>query len=68
MSQPTLDERVAALEHEVAELRKSQVPDGRSAEKDWRSTMGMFAGDDVVKEIIGKGRKIRERDRDQTRG
>jgi hypothetical protein len=37
-------------------------------QKDWRSTVGMLAGDDVMKEIIKEGRKDRERDREQTRG
>ena len=65
MFQPTLDQRVAALEQEVARLSKRQ-PDGKQPlEKDWRSTFGMFAGDPIMKEIIEEGRKIRQRDRDQ---
>jgi hypothetical protein len=59
MSEPTLDERVAALEREVARLSN------RIAGKDWRSTIGMFAGDPIMQEIIEEGRKIRERDREQ---
>jgi hypothetical protein len=39
---------------------------GANRRKDWRSTLGMFAGDDVMKEIIEEGRKIRERDREQS--
>jgi hypothetical protein len=65
MAQPTLDQRVAALEQEVARLSKQQRDDARPAEKDWRSTLGMFAGDAVMKEIIDEGRKIRERDRER---
>src|SRR6516164_7382763 len=30
---------------------------------DWRSTIGMFAGDPVMKQIIEEGRRIREADR-----
>ena len=67
MSQPTLDERVAALEQEVTRLSKLQPGDGRSPEKNWRSTLGMFAGDPIMKEIIDEGRKIRESDREKTR-
>ena len=67
MSQPTLDQRVAALEQEVARLSKHQRDDVRPADKNWRSTMGMFAGDAVMKEIIEEGRKIRERDRQRPR-
>ena len=65
MFQPTLDQRVAALEQEVARLSKRQ-PDGKQArEKDWRSTFGMFASDPIMKEIIEEGRKIRQQDREQ---
>lgn len=63
MSQLTLDQRVAALEEEVARLSRQRQP-----EKDWRSTLGMFAGDPVMQEIIEEGRKIRERDREDSRG
>ena len=65
MSQLTLDQRVAALEQEVARLSKLQNGERRASAKDWRSTLGMFAGDPVMKEIIEEGRKIRERDREQ---
>jgi hypothetical protein len=60
MSQPSLDERVAALEQEVARLAK-----GVPLEKNWRATRGMFADDPIMKEIIEEGRRIRERDRKQ---
>jgi hypothetical protein len=66
MSQLTLDDRVAALEREVARLATLQNG-GRPASKDWRSTLGMFAGDPVMKEIIEEGRRIRQQDREQTR-
>ncbi|MBI1916619.1 MAG: hypothetical protein HYS12_18080 [Planctomycetes bacterium] len=61
MSQITLEtlaERVAALEKAVATLRQLQptFPPG----KDWRRTIGMFAGDEVMKEIFEAGRLIRE--------
>jgi hypothetical protein len=65
MSQLTLDQRVAALEQEVARLSRLLPGESRSPKKDWRSTLGMFAGDPVMKEIIEEGRKIRERDREQ---
>jgi len=68
MSQPTLDQRVAALEQEVARLSKLQANGNRPPEKDWRSTLGMFAGDPIMKEIIEEGRKIRQHDCEQTRG
>ena len=67
MSQPTLDERVSALELEVARLSKAHVGERQRPDKNWRSTQGMFAGDEIMKEIIEEGRKIRESDREQTR-
>ncbi len=68
MSQPTLDERVCALEQEVARLSKAHAPERQSPKKDWRATLGMFAGDEIMKEIIEEGRRIRDRSREQTRG
>jgi len=61
MSQSTLEERVAALEKTVSELlaRLQAKPDG----KGWRSAIGMFANDEVMKEIDGEGQRIREEDR-----
>jgi hypothetical protein len=68
MSQQTLEERVAALEHQVEELTKRLLPGEKlPPKKDWRSTVGMFANDPIMKEIIDEGRKIREQDREQTR-
>ena len=69
MSQQTLEERVAALEQQVEQLTKRLLPGERlPPKKDWRSTVGMFANDPIMKEIIEEGHKIRERDREQTRG
>ena len=69
MSLQTIEERVAALEHQVAQLTRRLLPGEKlPPEKDWRSTLGMFADDPIMKEIIEEGRKIRELDREQTRG
>ena len=68
MSQPTLDERVSALEQEVARLSRAQAAERESPDKSWRSTLGMFAGDEIMKEIVEEGRRIRERDRAQASG
>ena len=61
MSDLTIEERVAALEKTVAQLvaRSKSTSDGN----DWRSSIGMFANDPVMKEIDEEGRKIREEDR-----
>lgn len=63
MSEQTLEDRVAALELAVAQLSRQLLPGEKlPPEKDWRSTIGMFAGDPVMEEIIEEGRKIREED------
>jgi hypothetical protein len=59
----TLEERVAALEETVALLLSQS--DSVVAKKDWRSTLGMFADDPIMKEIDEEGRRIREADRQQ---
>ena len=59
----TLEERVAALEETVARLLSQS--DSVVAKKDWRSTLGMFADDPIMKEIDEEGRHIREADRQQ---
>lgn len=65
MSETTLEERVTALEKQVAELMGRIL--APPPEKDWRSTIGMFRDDPVMKEIDEEGRKIREADREQAR-
>ena len=64
MSEPTLEERVAALEKMVAGLVRDRRRPPRV--KDWRRTLGMFAGDEVMKEIDRLGREYREADRRNT--
>jgi hypothetical protein len=65
MSLPTLEERVAALEKQVAQLMANA---GKALQpKDWRSTVGMFTGDEVMKQIDEAGRRIREADRRRAR-
>jgi hypothetical protein len=63
MTLPTLEERVAALEETVAQLLLQSATAIRK--KEWRSTLGMFADDPVMREIDAAGRRIREADRQQ---
>ena len=56
-----IEQRVARLERLVAEF--TGQPNASPRQKDWRRTIGMFAGDPVMKEIIDAGRQIREEDR-----
>ena len=62
----TVEERLAALEKMVGEIALS-LSQKNPPQKNWRSTIGMFAGDPVMKAIQEEGRKIREADRDQSR-
>lgn len=65
MSDATLEERVTALERKVADLLEKVI--APPAERDWRSSVGMFAGDSLMKEIDEEGRKLREADRERAR-
>ena len=65
MTHPTLEERVAALEKLVVQIM-AKLPASEPV-KDWRSTIGMFANDPVMKAIDEEGRKIREADRRRTK-
>jgi len=64
MSQNGLAARVEALEKEVAHLRAELA---RLQPRDWRSTIGMFSGDEGMKEIMAEALKIREKDREKAR-
>lgn len=64
MTRATLEERMNALEKQVAELQ-AQVQK-LAHPKDWRNIVGMFTNDEVMKRIDEAGRKIREEDRRKT--
>ncbi len=59
-----LEERLAALEKQVALLRQPQPPPPRF--KDWRLAVGMFPGDDFMRQIDEAGREVREANRQET--
>jgi hypothetical protein len=61
MPRSTLEERVAALEKQVAALLANDM--GTGGAKDWRRTRGAFTGDDLMKQVFEEGRKIRAADR-----
>ncbi len=67
MSQATLEERVAELERQVAQLVAQLVANGAPRQKDWRRTIGMFTGDEGMKEVFREAMKIREADRARAR-
>lgn len=59
-----LMDRLDALEREVARLRDQL----RAAPaKDWRTTIGMFGNDPLMKEVFDEAAKFRERDRAKAR-
>ncbi|MBI3866540.1 MAG: hypothetical protein HY290_32055 [Planctomycetia bacterium] len=65
MSQNNLETRVAALEEQVKRLIRSKSRGVKK--KDWHSSIGMFAGNELMKEIDAAGAAIRERERRQAR-
>ena len=65
MPQLTLEKRLAALESVVAELKGKPKPGSRK--KNWRRTIGMFTGDQVMKRIDQEALKYREADRRKAR-
>lgn len=57
----TLEQRVAALEKNMARLLQAQ--EQRPVFKDWRQAVGRFPGNELMKQIDEAGRAIREADR-----
>ncbi len=65
---PTLEERVATLERQVADLIAALEKRTESARKtDWQRSMEAFADEPIMPGIIEEGRKIREADRKRAR-
>ena len=60
----SLEQRVAALEEELAGL-KSRRRNGRA--KDWRRTVGIFTDNPGIKELFREAIKLREADRNRAR-
>jgi hypothetical protein len=65
MAESNLERRVASLERKVADLISSKKEDLRA--KDWQRTIGMFAGDDVMKDIDAETARIRDEERRRVR-
>lgn len=58
MATATLSTRVTKLEKAVASIVKSAQPKQATA-GGWRMSVGMFDGDEVMKQIIERGAAIR---------
>ena len=65
MAETNLEDRVATLEKQVADLMERIL--APPPESDWRSTIGMFKDDPIMRQVDEEGRKIREADREQAR-
>lgn len=65
MTLDELSQRLVALERQVEDLRANVA--GRSRVKDWRRTIGVSAGDEIMKRIDEEARKFREADRQRAR-
>jgi len=66
MSTASLEDRVAALESRYAELLR--MVEDRPPRDAWRKVVGMFADDPQIEELHRETRRIREEDREATRG
>ena len=69
MSQPSLEQRVAQLETQMATLLQGTTGDllAEPGRDEWKKTLGMFDNDAVMDEIIEETLKVREEDRQRTR-
>lgn len=61
MSIGSLEERVANLEAQMADLLRRRKTGDRN--KDWRRTLGMFTGDEIMWAIDQNALAYREEDR-----
>ena len=68
MPKPTVEERVANLERQVAELMNGSQKSKPPRQKDWRRTIGIFTDKPGVLEIFDEAMKLREADRAKARG
>jgi hypothetical protein len=62
MSRPSVEQRIAALEQQVAQIKAQQA--NGVPKKDWRGTVGKFPG---MQEIFAEAMKLREADRQKAR-
>ena len=65
MPQPTLKQRVASLEQQIAQLQAQQA--NGPGHEDWRQTVGMFTDDPGMLELFAQAMSIREADRQEAR-
>ena len=59
MSTGNVEERLASLENEVADLKR-RLKSEQPASDAWKKTFGMFADDDGFDELLDEGRAYRD--------
>jgi hypothetical protein len=64
MKTPTLEQCVAVLEQELAELNARR---GSGRVKDWRRTVGLFTDNPGMKDVFAEALKLRDADRRELR-
>jgi hypothetical protein len=62
MSTPSIEERIRALESDVAELKRRAAASPSPTEPWWEKISGIFAGDPAFQEAQRLGRAWRERE------
>ena len=63
MASITLEERVAALEAEVARLKQERAVEMPTKKPRWEEIRGMFKGDPIYEEAMRFGREWRQSQR-----
>ena len=61
-----IEQRLAALEKRIAELA-SVIQHKLEPKRDWRQAVGMFTGDDGMREFFEDAQKLRAADRAKVR-
>lgn len=64
---PTIKERLAALESEVATLRNSIRAVQQNKPRDWQRTIGAFTDDPGMQQILTDAMKLRDADRKRSK-
>jgi hypothetical protein len=67
MPAPSLEQRIAVLEREVAALKISTATANGSPRKNWRRTIGMFTDQPEMQRVFEEAMKLREIDRARAR-
>ena len=64
MRKPTVEQRLEALEAQVAKLASAMGTQPVPRAKDWRRTIGIFTGSGM-KEVFDEAQKLRHADREK---